>query len=279
MIPCEVSGRCRQASIPGTNTGVLQHEFTADGLEVNVSYQLLPPLAQADIDRPTASFRERGVKMPVVVDEDNVILDGHNWAMIADSLGTEYPRVIEIGLDNHEKRIRSAALNVARRQLTDAQKIQLGRTIEPDIAARAEKRMLAGTQPPTLGPNGPRVGETGKTCYEVAATVQVGSGEIYERGKELLKALEQEPDGEHLMANVASGDWNMQKAVPRVRVRPSRVFVIIHHPRDAGSLLTLGTLWSPAVFSSEMGADAPVSTQKARDGVLPGITVPPRLVW
>lgn len=65
--------------------------------------------------------------------------------MIADSLGIEYPKQVLAGLSVHEKRVMAVRLNASRRQLTDAQKIILGRQIEPDIAEIARNRMRTGT--------------------------------------------------------------------------------------------------------------------------------------
>lgn len=45
---------------------------------------------------------------------------------------------------NCQNELSARRARAARRQLTDAQKVMLGIEIEPDIAARAEKRMLAG---------------------------------------------------------------------------------------------------------------------------------------
>lgn len=185
-------------------------------------YQLLPPLASDDMERLKASIIERGVKMPVVLDENGDILDGHNRVMIADSLGIEYPRIIESGLAEHEKRIFVAELNAARRQMTDAQKVALGKRIEPDIAERARLRQiqLAGTRPNTEGhtPSG-QMSVRSETRDEVARTVQLGSGRTYERGKQVLEELEKEPDGPQLMKHIESGDWDMDDAREELRMR------------------------------------------------------------
>lgn len=182
-----------------------------------MKYQLLPPLASDDLDRLKASIQARGVKVPVVLDEDGEILDGHNRVMIADSLGIEYPRIVESGLDEHEKRIFVAELNAARRQLTDAQKVMLGRMIEPDIAARADKRMKAGkaVDPVDKCPQGAAT----KTRDEVARAVQLGSGRTYERGKAVIAELEAEEDGAQLIRHLESGDWELDDARQELRTR------------------------------------------------------------
>lgn len=187
-----------------------------------MKYQLLPRLSVDDMDRLKASIVERGVKMPVVFDEDGEILDGHNRVMIADSLGIDYPRIIEIGLDEHEKRIFVAELNAARRQMTDAQKIMLGIKIEPDIAARAEKRMAEAGTKSSPGKPATRVAgfvQPKRTVDEVARTVQIGSGKTYERGRQVVKELENEPDAEQLMTHLDRGDWDMDDARKELKSR------------------------------------------------------------
>lgn len=83
--------------------------------------------------------------VPVVVDEAGEIIDGHHRAMIADSLGVEYPTRVMPGLSAHEKRVLAVSLNVDRRHLTDAQKVLLGKKIEPDVVAMAKERQGART--------------------------------------------------------------------------------------------------------------------------------------
>ena len=50
-------------------------------------------------------------------------------------------KVIEKNLPEHEKRILAVKLNTDRRQLTDAQRVMVGKAIEPDYAERARLRM------------------------------------------------------------------------------------------------------------------------------------------
>jgi ParB-like chromosome segregation protein Spo0J len=171
-------------------------------------YQLLPPLANDDLERLKASIAERGVEVPVVVDEDGAIIDGHNRAMIADSLGIEYRRDIRTGLAPHEKRLLAVELNMARRQLTDAQKAQLGRTIEPDIAERSRLRQLATLKQGDKKPRSAQLGGTGETREEVAKAVGL-SRSTYQRHKALLE--EAEKVAPELIKYVETGDMTMKE--------------------------------------------------------------------
>ncbi len=94
---------------------------------------------------------------------------------------------------------------IARRHMTDAQKVRLGQDIELDIAAVAKARGLAnlrqGNKPPEVDTCPPR----DKTRDEVARTAGIGSGRTYERGKEILGLLRNEPDAEQLIQHVDDG--------------------------------------------------------------------------
>lgn len=85
-------------------------------------YQLLPPLTPDELDNLRASIKDKGVLIPIIVDEDDQIIDGHHRKMICDELGIECPKIIRKNLTEQEKRSESRYLNIARRHLNTAQK-------------------------------------------------------------------------------------------------------------------------------------------------------------
>lgn len=188
--------------------------------EIGQRYQLLPDLRPDERAKLEESIQDRGVKIPVVVDECGHIIDGHHRAAIAARLNIDYPTVIERGLSEGEKRILAAELNVARRHLTDAQKTKLGRDIEPDIAQRAHERQLAALRRGVEDSRSGQLSGTGKeTRDEVAKAVGLGSGRSYERYRRVLEDIEDQPDGDVLMRNIESGDWQIADAQAELRDR------------------------------------------------------------
>lgn len=186
------------------------------------AYQLLPRLRDTELNELRSSIERFGVKVPVHVDENGEILDGHHRVMIADSLGLPYPSIQVFNLSDHEKRILAAELNVARRQLTDAQKVLLGREIEPDIRAVAVER--ESHRDPATGAN--TYGQAsigGTTRDEVAATVGLGSGRTYERAKSLLEEVEQEPDADEFMERIESGEMDLPDVRQELRDRKPHI--------------------------------------------------------
>lgn len=82
-------------------------------------YQLLPALADDDFARLRADIADRGVLVPVELDQDGNVLDGHHRLAICAELGiTDYPRVVRRFESEPDKRAHVIALNIYRRHLT-----------------------------------------------------------------------------------------------------------------------------------------------------------------
>jgi hypothetical protein len=88
-------------------------------------YQWLPPLTPEQRAALKVDIGKRGVMVPVEVDEDGHILDGHHRAAIAAKLGIDYPTIIRRGLNEDEKIAHILALNLHRRHLDPQQRRKL----------------------------------------------------------------------------------------------------------------------------------------------------------
>lgn len=90
-----------------------------------VLYQNMPPLSPEEYQALTDSIREHGIQVPVILDEEGTVIDGHHRMKIADELGVECPRTYRRGLSDTEKRTLALSLNVDRRHLTREQRRQI----------------------------------------------------------------------------------------------------------------------------------------------------------
>ncbi|WP_269304835.1 ParB N-terminal domain-containing protein [Aeromicrobium sp. HA] len=88
-------------------------------------YQFLPRLTDDEYSSLEASIREHGIQVPILVDENKSIIDGHHRHEIAERLGIECPRRFAIDLSDEQKRTLALSLNVDRRHLTRDQRRQL----------------------------------------------------------------------------------------------------------------------------------------------------------
>ena len=108
--------------------------------EVNTvprSYKLMPPLTSDEFEALKADIQENGVRVPVDVDEDGVILDGYNRVKIAGQLGVDYKTRTVRGLSEAGKRAHALRANLARRNLTREQRDELGRLARETAATLA----------------------------------------------------------------------------------------------------------------------------------------------
>lgn len=117
-------------------------------------YQTMPDLSPDAYEALKADIKARGVQVPVDLDENGEILDGHQRARICQELGiTDYPRIYRVGLTEEQKFEQSLQLNLQRRHLTTEQKReaiarQLQRTPE-----KSDRQVAAalGVSDPTVG--------------------------------------------------------------------------------------------------------------------------------
>ena len=117
------------------------------------SYQVMPPLAPEELEALRADIGERGILVPVLVDQHGRVLDGHHRRQIAAELGIECPTEIRIVENDDEARGIALTLNLIRRHLTREQRREL---IASEIGARPDDsdRAIAGRfrcSPSTVG--------------------------------------------------------------------------------------------------------------------------------
>lgn len=137
---------------------------------VSEPYQLLPPLSEAEYAALRDDIAECGVLVPVEVDENGAILDGHHRARAATELGLPYPTVVRAGLTEQGKRDHSRRLNMARRHLSQEQRRTVITDVlaeDPAVSDRAVAR-LVGCSHHTVA----AVRRGGQSAHPVAVTRQ-----------------------------------------------------------------------------------------------------------
>lgn len=116
-------------------------------------YQFLPRLSDDEYASLEASIREHGIQVPILVDENKSIIDGHHRHEIAERLGIECPRRFAIDLSDEQKRTLALSLNVDRRHLTRDQRRQLVESslkADPHLSDRQHAERT-GVSPTTVG--------------------------------------------------------------------------------------------------------------------------------
>lgn len=92
---------------------------------------LLPPLSTEEFEALKSDIKERGVLQPILVDEDDNILDGHNRYRIDKNA----PRKVVAGLSELEKQAFVLSSNTKRRNLSPEQKAEI-RRVQRELALK-----------------------------------------------------------------------------------------------------------------------------------------------
>lgn len=117
-----------------------------------VLFQFLPPLSPEEYSSLEASIREHGVQVPIVLDENGVVIDGHHRQKIAQELGVHCPRTHVYDLSEAEKRTLALTLNLDRRNLTREQRraiVEASLKADPQLSNREHARRT-GVSPSTV---------------------------------------------------------------------------------------------------------------------------------
>ena len=86
-------------------------------------YQLLPDMGPAEFEALRADIAERGVVVPIDIDEAGEIIDGHHRyrAWLALKKNEPPPTIVREGLSDQDKRAFARKNNILRRHLTREQ--------------------------------------------------------------------------------------------------------------------------------------------------------------
>jgi ParB-like chromosome segregation protein Spo0J len=114
------------------------------------AYQVMPPLTPEEIQALYADIEANGVRVPVDVDEDGNILDGHHRVEIATSIGIGYPVRVLDGLTEAQKVAHAYAVNLNRRSLNREQKralVAASLIREPELSDRQHAERTGVSHP------------------------------------------------------------------------------------------------------------------------------------
>ena len=113
-------------------------------------YQFLPRLSDDEYTSLEKSIREHGIQVPIVVDENGSVIDGHHRKEIADRLGVPCPRNTARDLDETGKRTLACSLNLDRRHLNREQKrevIAKSLMADPQLSNRQHAERVGASHP------------------------------------------------------------------------------------------------------------------------------------
>lgn len=119
----------------------------------SVRYQVMPPLSPDEYQELHDDIKANGVLVPVVEDENGVLIDGHHRQKIAFELGVPCPVEIIEGKSEAEKRGMAFTLNLKRRHLNREQRRALiaeSLKQDPQLSNREHARRTGAHQTTAL---------------------------------------------------------------------------------------------------------------------------------
>ena len=116
-------------------------------------YQVMPDMSEDEYNELKADIAERGVMVPIELDEDGNVLDGHHRLRACKELGiTDYPTITREGMTETEKVLHAYTLNTARRHLNREQKAEAVRDLLRRDPSLSDRKIAAsvGVSHPTV---------------------------------------------------------------------------------------------------------------------------------
>ena len=105
--------------------------------------ELLPPLSDEQLSLLEADILKNGCYTPVIVNEDMVIVDGHNRASICDKHGVPYRMAVFSFEDDLEAKQWALDTQKSRRNLEKWELGKIALKLKPEIEARARANQSA----------------------------------------------------------------------------------------------------------------------------------------
>ncbi|MEX3562147.1 ParB N-terminal domain-containing protein [Corynebacterium phoceense] len=160
-----------------------------------VRYQVMPPLSADEYQDLFEDIKENGVLVPILVDEDEVVIDGHHRSKIAAELGIPCPEEIITGKSEAEKRGMAFGLNLKRRHLNREQRRALiaeSLKADPQLSNREHERRT-GAHKNTIQSVREELESTGQIAQ--SSTRVSGDGRVRPASQPPRPEPEPEPEG------------------------------------------------------------------------------------
>lgn len=242
---------------------------TGEITESPTPYQLLPRLTEDEYVALRADIQANGVRVPIDVDENGTIIDGHHRAWIAAELLVTCPQRRVTGMTEEQKRAHAIAVNIHRRNLTGEQRRDLilrlrgdgmsTRTIAESVGVGKDTvaRALASVAVP------PVANETGHTAAIVGADGKNYQPETLEQRRGLAAELRSEGYSIAQIADLMSVAKSTAQSLlaPRKKVEPINPKSPADTPRKVARIRELA---SKAWTSPQIARDLDVGEEWIR---------------
>ena len=126
------------------NTGTIYSSTERSPAVLPEMAELLPPLTGEQLAALEADILKNGCYSPVIVNEDMVVIDGHNRQRLCEQHGLPYQMAVFSFADLLEAKQWALDTQKGRRNLDKWELGKIALRLKPDIEARAKENMSAG---------------------------------------------------------------------------------------------------------------------------------------
>ena len=193
------------------NTGIVYHSTERTPTVLAELAGLLPPLSGEQLAALEADLLQNGCYSPVIVNEELVIVDGHNRQSLCEKHGIPYNMAVFAFDDLLEAKQWALDTQKGRRNLDKWELGKIALKLKPEIEAKAKANMSAGGQayhPSEEGsatlPNLPSVEKAVDTRKELAEAVGLGErtmGKVMQIDENAPDAIKEALDKKELSIN------------------------------------------------------------------------------
>ena len=172
-------------------TPIVQPEFA----------ELLPPLTEEQFDALEKDIAANGCYAPIIVNEDLVVIDGHNRKSVCEKHGVPYRMMVFSFEDTLEAKRWALDTQKGRRNLDKWELGKIALKLKPEIEARARANMGTRTDLSATLPEGFRATDTRK---ELAESVGIGErtmGKVMQIDDNAPEAVRRALDSRELSVN------------------------------------------------------------------------------
>lgn len=156
------------------NTGIVYHSTERTPTVLAELAGLLPPLSGEQLAALEADLLQNGCYSPVIVNEELVIVDGHNRQSLCEKHGIPYNMAVFAFDDLLEAKQWALDTQKGRRNLDKWELGKIALRLKPDIEARAKENMGTRTDLLTTLSEGQPPAPPVNTRKELADTVGIG---------------------------------------------------------------------------------------------------------
>jgi len=156
------------------NTGTIYSSTERSPTVLPEMAELLPPLTGEQLSALEADILKNGCYSPVIVNEDMVVIDGHNRQRLCEQHGLPYQMAVFSFEDTLEAKQWALDTQKGRRNLDKWELGKIALRLKPDIEARARENMGTRTDLLTTLSEGQPPAPPVNTRKELADTVGIG---------------------------------------------------------------------------------------------------------